>query len=185
MSTLREWVMRLWGTLRRSARDREIEEELRAHLELAAEQMESRGATPANSQDAARRAARLRYGDVAQAAESMRDQRGLPWLTDLASDLRYAFRMLRRSPGFASLAVVIMALGIGANTAVFSVVNTVLLRPLPYRDPDRLVTLSSPLIGGEAPVGLPKLVSIPNFQDWHDQSSSFEAMAFIKPTRLR
>ena len=180
MKTLREWVMRLWGTLRRSARDREIEEELRAHLELAAEQMESRGATPANSQDAARRAARLRYGGVAQAAESMRDQRGLPWLADLASDLRYAFRMLRRSPGFASLAVVIMALGIGANTAVFSVVNTVLLRPLAYRDPDRIVTLASPLIGGEAPVGLPKLVSIPNFQDWHDQSSSFEAMAFYQ-----
>src|SRR5215813_6358767 len=174
MKTLREWAMRLWGTLRRSARDREIEEELRAHLELAAEQMESR-ATPANSQDAARRAARLRYGGVAQAAESMRDQRGLPWLADLAFDLRYAFRMLRRSPGFASLAVVIMALGIGANTAVFSVVNTVLLRPLAYRDPARIVTLASPLIGGDTPVGLPKLVSIPNFQDWRDQSSSFEA----------
>ena len=182
MSTLREWVMRLWGTLWRNARDREIEEELRTHLELAAEQVESRGATPPNARDATRRAARLRYGDVAQAAESMRDQRGLPWLADLASDLRYAFRMLRRSPGFASLAVVIMALGIGANTAVFSVVNTVLLRPLAYRDPDRIVTLTNPMTTSEASSPLAvKLVSIPNFEDWRDQSSSFEAMAFYYP----
>jgi hypothetical protein len=181
MAMLREWLRRLWGTLRPNARDREIQEELRAHLELAADQMQRRGTAPED----ARRAARLEYGGVAQAAESMRDRRGFPWFSDLASDLRYGLRMLRRSPGFALLAVVIMALGIGANTAVFSVVNTVLLRPLAYRDPDRIVTLASPLIGGEAPVGLPKLVSIPNFQDWHDQSSSFEAMAFIKPTRLR
>src|SRR5262252_3988051 len=95
-------------------------------------------------------------------------------------DLKFALRSFRKNWGFTLLAVVIMALGIGANTAVFSVVNTVLLRPLAYRDPDRIVTLASPLIGGEAPVGLPKLVSIPNFQDWHDQSSSFEAMAFYQ-----
>jgi hypothetical protein len=72
-----------------------------------------------------------------------------------------------------------MALGIGANTAVFSVVNAVLLRPLPYRDPDRIVTLTNPLTSGELSSHLAvKLVAIPNFQDWHDQSSSFEAMAF-------
>lgn len=175
MTTLREWLHRLLGTIRPNARDREIEEELRVHLELAAEQMRS-GASPPEDPG---RAARLAYGNLAQAAESMRDQRGFPWLADLAGDLQYAFRMLRRSPAFAALAIAIMALGIGANTAVFSVVNAVLLKPLAYRDPDRIVTLTNPLTAGDAsgPLGV-KLVAIPNFQDWHDQSSSFEAMAF-------
>src|SRR6266542_3562368 len=89
-----------------------------------------------------------------------------------------AARNLRRSPGFATLVVLIMALGIGANTAVFSVVNAVLLKPLSYQDPDRIVTLSDSWRTGEAPTDLSKQVSILNFQDWHDQSSSFEAMAY-------
>jgi putative ABC transport system permease protein len=101
------------------------------------------------------------------------------FIDDLVHDLRYAGRSMRRSPGFAALAVLIMALGIGANTAVFSVVNTVLLKPLPYRDPDRIVTLSGSSITGGAGRALSKQpVSIPDFQDWHDQSSSFEAMAY-------
>lgn len=102
-------------------------------------------------------------------------------IDDLLRDLRYAGRSLRRSPGFATLVVLIMALGIGANTAVFSVVNTVLLKPLSYRDPDRIVALTNPLTNGETSTALNvKLVSIPNFQDWHDQSSSFEAMAYYQ-----
>jgi hypothetical protein len=145
------------------------------HLELAAEQMQPRGETPED----ARRAARLEYGGMAQAAESMRDQHGFPWIANLASDLRYALRMLRRSPGVAALVVAVMALGIGANTAVFSVINPVLLKPLAYRHPDRIVTLTNPLTSGEpaSPLAV-KLVSIPNFQDWHDRGSPFEAMAF-------
>jgi putative ABC transport system permease protein len=175
MITLREWMHRLWGSFRRHARDREIEEELRTHLDLAAEQIQPRGETVED----ARRAARLEYGGITQAAESMRDQRGFPWIANLASDLRYALRMLRRSPGLAALVVAVMALGIGANTAVFSVINAVLLKPLAYRHPDRIVTLTNPLTSGEATSPLAvQLVSIPNFQDWHDRGSSFEAMAF-------
>src|SRR5580704_9690567 len=94
-------------------------------------------------------------------------------------DLKFALRSLRKNPGFTLLAVVVMALGIGANTAVFSVVNAVLLKPLSYPDPDRIVTFTNPLKAGETPAALnAKLVSIPDFQDWRDQSSSFEAMAY-------
>ena len=89
-------------------------------------------------------------------------------------DLKFALRSLRKNPGFTLLAVVVMALGIGANTAVFSVVNAVLLKPLAYRDPDRIVTLSSLWRkSGEAGP-----VSAPDFHDWHDQSTAFDAMAY-------
>jgi putative ABC transport system permease protein len=100
------------------------------------------------------------------------------YIDDLVRDLRYAARNLHRSPGFATLAVLIMALGIGANTAVFSVVNAVLLKPLSYRDPDRIVTLSNFSTSREAPTALSRQVSVPDFQDLHDQSSSFEAIAY-------
>lgn len=106
------------------------------------------------------------------------------YIDDLLRDLRYAFRNLRRTPGFATLVVLIMALGIGANTAVFSVVNAVLLEPLPYHDPDRIVTLSSISTSRDAPTALSKQVSIPDFQDWHDQSSSFEAMAYYSSAEM-
>src|SRR5580700_10901594 len=89
-------------------------------------------------------------------------------------DIRYAVRSLRKDPGFTILAVLVMALGIGANTAVFSVVNAVLLRPLAYRDAGRIVTLASL---GKAH-GIESNASAPDFHDWHDQSTSFAAMAY-------
>src|SRR5512135_1647183 len=93
----------------------------------------------------------------------------------LLQDLRYALRRLRNSPGFATVAVVTLALGIGANTAIFSVVNAVLLRPLPYRDPSRLVLLQ------ERAPSFPRLsVSYQNFVDWRDQSRSFAGVAGIR-----
>src|ERR1700719_199752 len=90
-------------------------------------------------------------------------------------DLKYAMRSLRKTPGFTVLAVLVMALGIGANTAVFSVVNAVLLRPLAYRDPDRIVTLSN---YWKKTGSISANVSGPDFHDWHDQSSAFDAMAY-------
>jgi putative ABC transport system permease protein len=94
--------------------------------------------------------------------------------SEIASDLRYAGRALRRSPGFSLLAISVMALGIGANTAVFSIVNSVLLKPLPYPNPDRIVTLRATFVTTGASQGL---VSIANYRDWRDQSQSFDAMA--------
>jgi predicted permease len=137
MATLREWVIRLWRTVRPGRRDADIEEELRLHLEMAAEHELPR----ANSKEDARRAAVIRIGGIAQGMEAARDQRGLPWLTDLARDLRYGLRALRRNPMFTSVAVVTLALGIGANTAIFSLAEAVLLRTLPVSNPRELVVL--------------------------------------------
>lgn len=168
MATLREWVSRLWGTLRRSRADRELEEELRLHLALAAEDAR-RGA---NSPESAERAARLRAGGIPQAMEALRDQRGLPWLEDLARDLRYGCRMLARSPGFTVVSVVSLAIGIGANCAVFSFADGFLLRPLPVPHPAEVVTVGSMASSGRSLV----VASYRDYVDVRDRSQSFEGL---------
>lgn len=151
MTTIREWVVRLWSSLRPRRRDPELEEELRLHLELAAEAEDERrrANSSANPSYDGRRAAAIRSGGLAQAMEAVRDQRGLPWLGDLARDLRYGLRALRRNPLFASVAVLTLALGIGANTAIFSLADAVLLRALPVSDPRELVMLRQRGPGGD------------------------------------
>src|SRR5688572_13663904 len=135
MRTLREWIHRLWGTLRPGRRDDDLQEELRLHLELVADEARRRGHDP----DEAVRLARLEAGGTAQAMEAMRDQRGLPWLDDMARDVSYGLRTLRRNRGFAVTAMLSLALGIGANTGIFSLVDQLLLRRLPVSAPDRIV----------------------------------------------
>jgi len=153
--------MRLWGWRRR---DEELDEEVRSHLRMAASERVERGETP----EQAERAARREFGNVGLVKEVTRGVWGWRWLRQFGQDLRYGLRTMRRGPGFAAVAIMTLALGIGANTAIFSVVNAVLLRPLPYREPAGLVTV---LHDGWKPV------APANFLDWREQSGAFESIA--------
>jgi putative ABC transport system permease protein len=171
---LTQFRLALRSVFLRKRVDQELDEELQYHLERQIREELNAGLTPEGARYAASRA----MGGITKSKEECRDMRRVNFIDDFLRDLGYAGRNLRRSPGFATLAVLIMALGIGANTAVFSVVNAVLLKPLSYRDPDRIVTLSNFSTSREAPTALSTQVSVPDFQDLHDQSSSFEAMAY-------
>ena len=134
LQVLREWLVRLGATVTRRRSDADVEDELRLHLELAAEAERGRGLSP---EDAAR-AARLRAGGLSQALNHQRDQRALPWLEDLWRDTGYALRTLMRARGFAFAAIASLALGIGANTAIFTLVDAVLFRTVPVHESERL-----------------------------------------------
>ncbi len=127
------------GVLWEGALDRELDAEMASHLEMAIEENVRSGM----SREEARRQAMVRFGGVQQAREEQRAARGLPFLDVLGQDLRYTVRTLRRDAGFTVVAVLILALGIGANVAVFSVVNTLLLRPLPFPEAGRLVRITT------------------------------------------
>jgi hypothetical protein len=153
----------LRSVVRRTRVEQELDEEMQFHLERQIEEGISAGLGP----DEARYAALRAMGAIDKSKEECRDLRSANLVRDFLADLKYAARALRRGPGFAALAVIIMALGIGANTAVFSVVNGVLLKPLPYPGADRIVALTTRNVvtGADNP-----LVNLLNFQDWRDQS---------------
>src|ERR1035438_6496373 len=140
MGAIREAVNRVRSFLGNPERDAELDAEMAAHLELAIEENMQRGMT----QQEARRQALIRFGGVEQAKEKHREARGLMTLDILLQDLKYTFRTLGRERGFTAVAVLILALGIGANIAVFSVVNTLLLRPLPFNNAQQLVWIAPP-----------------------------------------
>ncbi|MFN8093184.1 MAG: permease prefix domain 1-containing protein [Vicinamibacteria bacterium] len=128
---------RLRALFRRARVEEELDEELRDHLEREAQALVERGVAP----EEARRAARLALGGVESQKEACREARGVRLVEETASDVRYALRGIARHPSLAAVVVVSLALGIGANTAIFSVLDAVLLARLPVRDPDRLVLL--------------------------------------------
>ena len=137
MENFRTLLSRCAALFRRSTLDAELDEELRAHLDLAIAENLQHGMSAAEARTAALRA----FGGVTQTREAYRIQRGLPFLQHFARDLHFAFRQLRRAPGFTLTAVVTLALSIGANTAIFSIVNALMLKSLPYADPERIGTI--------------------------------------------
>jgi len=151
---------------------REIDEEVRFHIDMRTEEYVRRGMSPGE----ARREAERRFGRLSRIKEMGYEVRGGGWLETLWQDLRYGARTLTRTPGFTLIAVITLALGIGANTAIFSVVNAVLLRPFPYESPERLLILEESVSGGAAGG-----VSYPNFADWRAQNTLFESMAAVRP----
>ena len=167
----RAW-QRLLALIHRDRIDRELDEEVRAHLELAERDARSAGLSP----DDARRDAFLRFGPIDAMKEAHRDERGVPWLEHLGRDVRDGLRATRRSPRFAAVAVCTLALGIGANTAIFTVVNAVLLRPLPYREADRLVTIASNTDPGMRREAFTAL-SYPDYQDISKLTDAIEGVA--------
>src|SRR5436309_9513326 len=159
---------RMRSLFRRAQLDRDLDEEMSAHLELAVEENLERGLSPAE----ARRQALVRFSGPQQAKEQHREARSLPFLGTLFQDLRFAFRVLRKSPGFSAIAVLTLALGIGATTAIFSVVYGVLLRPLPFSEPNRIMAIFE--VNNQ---GTWSHLADPNFDDFRDQNHSFEAIA--------
>jgi len=165
-------IARLRGMLNRNRLDQELDEELRAHLEMRVADNLAAGMPP----EQARYDAQKRFGNTTLLKQDTREVDIVRWLDETARDVRHALRMLRRTPSFTAVAILTLALGIGANTAIFSVVDAILLRPLPYSEPDRLVRIWESSLKYDSQRNV---VNPFNFLDWRDHSQSLESMAAI------
>jgi predicted permease len=168
---------RLLGSLFGNRREEDFATELDSHIQLLTEENMRRGLPP----EEARRRARLQFGSVESTKESYRDQRGLSFLDTTAQDLRYAFRGVRRNPGFATVAILSLAIGIGANIAIFSLVNAVLLQPLAFKDPRRVFVVRevTPQFSGRR--SMP--VNPVHAREWAKECPSIEDVALMRSSR--
>ena len=170
MRQLRGWLRRLAATMAPNRHESDMDAELASHLQMHIDDNIRAGMSPAD----ARRDALIRLGGLEQMKELYRSRRSVPFLQHLAQDLRFSVRVLRKSSTFSAAAIVTLGLGIGVNAAIFSVVNAVLLRPLPFPRADRLMLLwaTNTKSGDREDVA-----SYPDFEAWRAQTSSFDAMA--------
>ena len=166
---LRHWRHKARALGDHAGMDRELDSEVRFHLEMEAQKYVNQGVPP----DEARALALRNFGPMTKHTEEARDARGVSWFEELVKDLRYGARQLAKNPGFALMAILTLGLGIGSNTAIFSVINGVLLKPLPYENGERLVLVqqSAPL-ANQANVG----ISIKELYDYREQLASFDGL---------
>ncbi|MGH9446867.1 MAG: ABC transporter permease, partial [Terriglobia bacterium] len=164
------WMKRIGSIARRGQSERDLNEELQYHIELKTQDNIEAGMSPEEARYAALRA----FGGVEQKKEACRDADRLRWIEDSIRDLRFGLRQLRRNPGFTAVAVITLALGIGANTAIFSLVDVALFRPLPIAKPEQVVRLTDGATKGVSTSGF---VSFPSYLLYRDDSGAFSGMA--------
>lgn len=172
---LRRAWSRLTGTVVTSRAEQDLSDELNAHVQFLTDENIRRGLTP----DEARRQARIKFGNVESMKEHYRDQRGLPFVEMTMQDLKFALRSFLRSPRFTVPAIVALALGIGATSAIFSVLRSVVLEPMPYRDPERIVAVWENRVDRNRPRNV---IAPANFVAWLERQKSFEYLGMVQPS---